>query len=57
VLPRIRAASATLEQALEAEAGAGRGTMNHPFFGSVSLADYLQLQAIHTNHHRGQLPA
>jgi len=56
VLPRVRMASAALEQAITAEARAGRDTMDHPFFGSVSLADYVQLQAIHTSHHRGQLP-
>jgi uncharacterized damage-inducible protein DinB len=55
VLARIRGASSALESAVTAETTAGRTTMDHPFFGTVSLADYVQLQAIHTDHHRGQL--
>jgi uncharacterized damage-inducible protein DinB len=57
MLPRIRGASAAFEQAIAGEVSAGRDTMDHPFFGRVPLADYVQLQAIHTNHHRGQLPS
>jgi hypothetical protein len=34
-----------------------RPTMEHPFFGTLRVVDYLGLQIIHTNHHRSQLPA
>lgn len=57
VLPRLEAAVGAFEQALKAEVAAGHPSMNHPFFGKVSLVDYLRLQVIHLNHHRNQLPA
>lgn len=52
LLVRLRAAM----EAFEAEAAsAGAGTVNHPFFGRISVVDFVRLQDIHTVHHRGQL--
>ncbi len=33
------------------------GTMNHPYFGALSFARYLQLNAQHTRHHGRHLPS
>ena len=40
---------------LAAAARSGQDSIDHPFFGQVPLAEYARLQAIHTQHHRGQL--
>jgi uncharacterized damage-inducible protein DinB len=53
---RVQQASAALEEEMQQMAAKGEGMLNHPFFGKVSLADYMLLQVIHTDHHRGQLP-
>ena len=53
---RVQRASTALEEDMQQRAGSGEGTLNHPFFGKVSLTDYMLLQAIHTSHHRAQLP-
>ena len=33
-----------------------REAVDHPFFGELSLPDFLRLQMIHARHHRRQLP-
>jgi DinB family protein len=41
----------------EADAAAlGTTAIDHPFFGRLPLSDFVKLQVIHTQHHRGQLP-
>jgi len=52
LLGRLQAAMA----AFEADAAAvGTTTIDHPFFGRLALVDFVRLQEIHTQHHRGQL--
>lgn len=54
LLARLRAAVASFE----ADAGAaGLITLDHPFFGRLPMVDFVRLQEIHTQHHRGQLVA
>jgi hypothetical protein len=53
---RLKEASTALEEDMHKMAGAGDNTLNHPFFGKLPLADYMEFQAVHTNHHRKQLP-
>ena len=54
LLDRLQAAA----QAFERYAATARTpTINHPFFGRLSVVDFVRLQEIHTQHHRGQLPA
>ncbi len=55
VTARLQAAAAALEEDIERVAGSGQATLDHPFFGKIPLADYLQFQAIHTRHHHAQL--
>jgi hypothetical protein len=54
---RLDAAALAVEQGFTAREHAGSLTLNHPVFGTLSLADYLRFQSIHTHHHRGQLTA
>lgn len=54
---RLRAEATAFENDLDIAAGSGTATFEHPFFGKISLADYLRFQVIHTNHHRRQLTA
>jgi hypothetical protein len=52
LLRRLESAMA----AFEADAAAAKmTTLDHPFFGRLPLTDFVRLQEIHTNHHRGQL--
>jgi hypothetical protein len=52
LLDRLQAAAA----GFEADAlAAGVTTIDHPFFGRLPLVDFVRLQEIHTEHHRGQL--
>ena len=30
-------------------------TIDHPVFGSIRVADWMQVQAIHARHHRAQI--
>lgn len=53
---RLALTSSAFESLIEETARSGAETIDHPFFGRVPLADYLRLQAIHTNHHFRQLP-
>lgn len=53
---RVTETATAFEQLLAETARSGTDRVNHPFFGTVPLADYLRLQAIHTNHHLRQLP-
>jgi hypothetical protein len=32
-------------------------TIDHPVFGTIRVADWMKVQAIHARHHRAQLPA
>jgi len=52
---RLEAAAGAFETDLAAAARSGQDSIDHPFFGQVPLAEYARLQAIHTQHHRGQL--
>lgn len=53
---------ARLQEAMDAYDEACRNhvrtsaTFNHTIFGSVSVVDYARFQAMHTRHHRKQLP-
>ena len=52
LIGRLEAATA----AFESDAAAlGTDTINHPFFGRLSLGDFVRLQEIHSRHHEGQL--
>ncbi|MBA3260308.1 MAG: DUF1569 domain-containing protein [Gemmatimonadales bacterium] len=52
LLARLQAAM----EAFESDATVFRTTtLDHPFFGRLSLVDFVRLQEIHTEHHRGQL--
>lgn len=52
LLERLRAAAAAFER----DAAATQAdTVDHPFFGRLPLIDFVRLQEIHTQHHRGQL--
>ncbi len=52
---RLQAALGRLEQAARSR-GAGEQRVNSTIFGWVPLHDYVTFQALHTRHHRGQLP-
>jgi hypothetical protein len=54
LLARLQAAANAFEVDAAAAATAG-GTIEHPFFGRLSLIDFVRLQEIHTRHHRGQV--
>ena len=55
VTTRLQAAATALEEDIQTAAGSGQTTLDHPVFGKMPLADYLQFQVIHTHHHRAQL--
>jgi hypothetical protein len=57
LLPRLRAASERFAELVERETGRGVEAVDHPMFGKIRLIDFLQLQVIHVQHHRAQLPA
>jgi hypothetical protein len=52
---RLQAAAERFETELAARVRSGESAVEHPFFGRLRLVDYLRLNEIHTNHHRGQL--
>ncbi len=52
LLTRLAAATAAFEGDA---ASLGAPTIDHPFFGRLPIGDFVQLQEIHTRHHRGQL--
>lgn len=56
LIARLEAALRGFEEDLRAAARSGRSTLDHPFFGTMTLTDYLRLQSIHARHHRAQLP-
>lgn len=56
LVARLETALRAFEDDLRVAAQSGRTTLDHPFFGTMSLTDYLRLQAIHARHHRAQLP-
>jgi len=56
LLARLEGALRAFEDDLRVAARSGRATLDHPFFGTMRLTDYLRLQAIHARHHRAQLP-
>ncbi len=55
LLPRLETAVRSFEEEVRAAHGSGRSTLDHPFFGTMPVTDYLRLQAIHARHHRAQL--
>lgn len=56
LLSRLESAAGGLERDLEGLASQGRSAISHPIFGRILLPDALQFQALHTAHHRRQLP-
>jgi hypothetical protein len=56
LIARLQAAADGFESDLTTAARTGQATIEHPLLGHLSLAEFLQFQAIHTNHHRQQLP-
>ena len=57
VLARLQSAVAAFEGDVRTGQREGREVVNHPFFGKLPASDYLRLQAIHSRHHRPQLPS
>lgn len=53
---RLEAALAKFDQACRARAATGQ-TVAHGVFGTVSVADYVRFQELHTRHHSKQIPA
>jgi hypothetical protein len=53
---RSRSAASAFEADVQALVARGQATVDHPFFGTLPLPEYLRLQAIHTRHHHRQLP-
>jgi len=56
-LDRLARGSAGLDAAVAALRQSGETTIEHPVFGTIPVEEYLELNAIHTRHHMGQLPA
>jgi hypothetical protein len=56
LLLRLDTAVRGFEDELRAAHRSGRSTLDHPFFGTMPMTDYVRLQAIHARHHRVQLP-
>jgi hypothetical protein len=54
LLGRLQAAAAAFDADVAA-AAARAATIEHPFFGRLSLIDFVRLQEIHTQHHHRQL--
>lgn len=52
---RLQTAADSFESELIKLSHTGDATLDHPFFGQMMLADYMQLQALHTRHHRQQI--
>ncbi len=51
---RLKQAAANFENAVSTASAA---SINHPLFGKVGLAEYVQFQGYHTRHHQAQLKA
>ena len=56
VLARLDNAVRGLERDIRSRPFDTRDTLAHPIFGTLPMNDWLRLQAIHTRHHRAQLP-
>ena len=56
-IARLEAAVAGFEAAIRSGHPEGRHNVTHPFFGRIPTRDYVRFQAIHTRHHRAQLPS
>jgi hypothetical protein len=54
LLTRLQTAANAFETDAAAAAKAG-ATIEHPFFGQLSLVDFVRLQEIHARHHRRQV--
>lgn len=54
LLGRLQSAANVFETDTAVAAKAG-GTIEHPFFGRLSLVDFVRLQEIHARHHRRQV--
>ena len=54
--PRLEAAMRRFEAGCR-ECAAGDGVVGSRIFGRVSLADYARFTALHTQHHRRQIPS
>lgn len=52
---RLETAAAAFSAAVDYAARQGQTSVDHPFFGRITLSDYSRLQAIHTRHHAEQL--
>jgi hypothetical protein len=57
VIERLNRAEAGVKAAVEALRRSGASTIEHPAFGRIAVEEYLELNAIHTRHHMGQLPS
>jgi hypothetical protein len=56
VLPRLDAAVRGLESDIRSRHPEARHTIQHPIFGTMAIAEWVRLQAIHARNHRAQLP-
>jgi len=56
VLPALEADAIRFETALTRARQKGGGALTHPFFGRMRAEKMLALMAVHTEHHRRQLP-
>lgn len=56
VVAELRERAARFEERLARAFAAGGGRLTHPFFGTLPAPDALRFVAVHTEHHRGQVP-
>lgn len=52
----LREQATLFEQELGRALASGGGRLTHPFFGKLSAAEALRFVAVHTAHHRRQIP-
>lgn len=55
VLRRLRVAAEVFEGAANERRQTGRTMLDHPFFGAVSLEDWVRFSELHTRHHVDQV--
>lgn len=56
LVDRLNRAVTAFESAIRSGHPEARHALVHPFFGRMPTIDYVRFQALHTRHHRAQLP-